>query len=66
MSATTLAAKLRLAGLNEQQREYKSKLGRQQRELQRLEQEMLQTRTVVNVTMPREIQKAEREYLSTL
>lgn len=66
MSATAIAAKLRLASLNQQQQEYRNKLESQQREIRRLEQELLQTQTVLDVTLPREIRKAQREYLITL
>lgn len=65
MSATE-AARQRLDGLRKQQASYREKLQQQEAELRRLQNDMYQNRTVVEVTMPGEIKKAYGEYLEIL
>lgn len=65
MSASA-AAKQRLDQLHEQHNTYKEKLERQKRGLQHLQMHISQTKTVVDITIPGEIDKAYRQYIDTL
>lgn len=65
MSASE-AARQKLDGLRRQQSSYREKLHQQEAELRRLQNEVHQNRTVVEVTMPGEINKAYGEYLEIL
>lgn len=65
MSATE-AARQKLDMLRKQQSSYQEKLQQQEAELRRLQSDLYQNRTVVELTMPREIDRAYREYLETL
>lgn len=65
MSAAA-AAKQRLDDLHRQLEAYKERLRQQEQDLYRLKAEMSQTRTVVQVTIPSEIGKANKEYACTM
>lgn len=65
MSAAA-AAKQRLDDLHHQLETYKERLRQQEQDLYRLKAEMSQTRTVVQVTIPSEIGKANKEYACTM
>lgn len=65
MSATSAALR-RLHGLSEQHRQYKEKLEHQRDELRRLQEQLSQTKTVVELTLPGEMKKAQQEYLNTM
>lgn len=65
MSASA-AAKQKLDELCKQHDMYREKLRLQEEELRRLQNEICQNRTVVEATMPGEIEKAYGEYLNTL
>lgn len=65
MSASA-SAKQKVETLHEQLKAYQDKLQRQEQGLRRLQAHISQTRTVVDITMPGEIDKAHREYISTL
>lgn len=65
MSATE-AAKQKLEDLRKQLSSYREKLQQQEAELRRLQNDVYQNRTVVEVTMPGEIRKAYGQYLETL
>ncbi|PSR97426.1 hypothetical protein BD289DRAFT_101463 [Coniella lustricola] len=65
MSASA-AARQRLDDLLAQDRLYREKLQAQEDELRRLQSLVLQTRTVVEFTLPTEMQRARQEYMSTV
>lgn len=65
MSASA-TAKHKVETLQEQLRMYQDTLRRQEQGLRELQAHISQTRTVVNITMPGEIDRAHREYINTL
>lgn len=65
MSASA-AARQRLDNLLAQHREYREKLQAQEDELRKLQSLVLRTRTVVEFTLPNEMKRARREYMSTV
>lgn len=65
MSASA-AAKQRVASLQEQLAAYQDKLKRQEQWARELQTNISQTKTVVDMTIPREIDKAYREYVKIL
>lgn len=65
MSASA-TAKQKVETLLEQLKTYQEKLQRQEQGLRELQSHISQTRTVVSMTIPREIERAHREYISTL
>lgn len=65
MSAAA-AAKQRLDELHQQLEAYKERMKQQEQDLNRLKSEMAQTRTVVQVTIPSEIRRANKEYACTM
>lgn len=64
--SVSAAAKQRVASLREQLTSYRDKLERQEQWARELQTHISQTRTVVDITIPREINKAYREYINTL
>lgn len=64
--SVSAAAKERVASLREQLTSYRDKLERQEQWALELQTHISQTRTVVDITIPREINKAYREYIKTL
>lgn len=65
MSASA-TAKQKLDQLHAQHNMYKEKLERQEQGLRDLQMHISQIKTVVDITIPGEIDKAYREYIDTL